>query len=51
VPVGEHVGLDQDLVAQGALDRVAAAVDLGTQRLDDDPGRREFFLGVVAIQA
>ena len=28
VPVGEHVGLDRDLLADHALDRIAAAVDL-----------------------
>jgi len=36
VPVGEDVGLDQHFVADGALDRIAPAVDLGTDRLDDD---------------
>jgi hypothetical protein len=50
VPVGEDVGLDHDLVADGALDRIAPAVGLGTDRLDDDPRRCESLDGV-AIQA
>jgi hypothetical protein len=38
--VGEDVGLDDDVVPDGALDRIAAAVDLGTDAFDDDAGRR-----------
>ena len=50
VTVGEDVGLDKHLVADGALHRIAPAVDLGTDRLDDDPRRSESLYGV-AIQA
>ena len=50
VAVGEDVGLDEHLVPDGALHRIAPAVDLGTDRLDDDPRRSEFLYGV-AIQA
>ena len=42
--VGEHVGLDLDLFADHALDRIAAAVDLRADRLDDDARRRLQFL-------
>ena len=48
--VGEHIGLDGHVVAHGPLDRIAAAIDLGTDRLDDDPRRCGFLFGV-AIQA
>jgi len=44
VAVGEDIGLNYDLVADGALDRIAAAVDLGPDRLDDGTrGRRQDF--------
>src|SRR2546421_346709 len=46
VAVGEDVGFDQHFVADGALHRIAPAVDLGTDRLDDDARRRS-----LAIQA
>jgi hypothetical protein len=36
VAVGEHVRLDDELLAEGALDGIASAVDLRTDRLDDD---------------
>jgi hypothetical protein len=51
VPVSEHVRLDENLVADGALDRVAAAVDLGPDRLDDDARRRRLDLVARLIQA
>jgi hypothetical protein len=38
--VGEHISLDRHVVAHGALYRIAAAVDFGTDRLDDDARRR-----------
>jgi hypothetical protein len=38
--VGKNIGLDHDLVADGALDGVAAAVDLRPHRFDDDARRR-----------
>ena len=40
--VGEHVGLDPDLVAERALDGEAPAIDLRADRFDDRPGRRSF---------
>jgi hypothetical protein len=42
VPVGEGIALDDDLLAHGALDRIAAAVDLRADRFDDDARRRCF---------
>jgi len=42
VAVGEGVALDQHLLAERALDGIAAAVDLGANRLDDDARRRCF---------
>ena len=42
MPVRKNVGLDQDLVAEDALRRIAAAVDLRADRFDDRPGRRGF---------
>ena len=45
VTVGEDVGLDEHLLAEGALDGIAAAVDLGPDRLDHDPRGR--FGGVI----
>jgi hypothetical protein len=36
VAVGEDVGLHDDVVPHGALDRIAAAIDLGTDAFDDD---------------
>jgi hypothetical protein len=44
--VGEHVRLDDDVVPHGALDRIAAAIDLGKDAFDDDARR-----GVLFIQA
>jgi hypothetical protein len=44
MPIGEHVDVDLDLFSDHALDRVAAALDLRTDRLDDDAGRRLQFL-------
>jgi hypothetical protein len=46
VPVGEDVRLDDDFIADGALDGIAPAVDLWQDRLDDDARR-----WVLAIQA
>lgn len=40
--VGEHIGLDPELLADGALDGIAAAIDLRADRFDDRPGRRSF---------
>jgi hypothetical protein len=37
--VGEHVSLDDDVVTDRALDRIAAAIDLGTNAFDDDARR------------
>jgi hypothetical protein len=51
VPIGKNVGLDQDLVADGALDRIAPAVDLRPDRLDDDARRRRPDLFARLIQA
>ncbi len=39
VPVGEHVGLDGDFLADDALHRIAAPVDLGPDRFDNGAGR------------
>ena len=36
VAVGEDVSLDDDVVPDGALDRIAAAIDLGKDAFDDD---------------
>jgi hypothetical protein len=49
MPVGEDVGLDEHLVANGALYRIAAAVDLRPDRLDDDTRRRrpDFFARLI----
>ena len=49
VAVGEDIGLDDDLVADGALDRIAAAVDLRPDRLDDGTRRRrqDFFARLI----
>ena len=46
VAVGEDIGLDGHVVADGALHGIAPAIDLGTDRLDDDARR-----WVLAIQA
>jgi hypothetical protein len=40
VAIGKDVGLDHDLVAGGALDRVPAFIDLRSHRLDDYAGWR-----------
>ena len=41
--IGEHVDMHLDLFAEYALDRIAASVHLGTDRLDDDArGRLQF---------
>ena len=41
--IGEHVDMHLDLFAEHALDRIAASVHLGTDRLDDDArGRLQF---------
>jgi hypothetical protein len=49
MPVGEDVGLDEHLVANGALYGIAAAVDLRPDRLDDDTRRRrpDFFARLI----
>ena len=49
VAVGEDIGLNDDLVADGALDRIAAAVDLRPDRLDDGARRRrqDFFARLI----
>jgi len=44
VSIRECVDMDLDLFADHALDRIAAAVHLGTDRLDDDARRRLQFL-------
>jgi hypothetical protein len=51
VPVGEDVRLDHNLVADGALDGIAAAVDLRPDRLDDGARRRGPDLFARFIQA
>jgi hypothetical protein len=51
VAVGEDIGLDHDLVAEGALDGVAPAVDLRPDRLDDGARRRRQDLFARLIQA
>jgi hypothetical protein len=40
VAIREHVDVHLDLFADHALDRIAAAVHLRAQRLDDDARRR-----------
>ena len=40
VAIGEDVGLDDHVVAHGALRGIAPAIDLRTDRLDDDALRR-----------
>jgi hypothetical protein len=50
VAVGEDVGFDEQLVTDGALYRIAPAVDLRADRLDDDARRRSFLFDL-AIQA
>jgi hypothetical protein len=40
VAVGEDVRLDDDVFPDDALDRIAAAIDLGTNAFDDDARRR-----------
>jgi hypothetical protein len=40
MPVREDVRLDEHALPHGALDRIATAIDLGTDRLDDDARRR-----------
>jgi hypothetical protein len=49
VAVGEDVGLDEHLVAHGALHGIAPPVHLGADRLDDDArGRRpDFFARLI----
>jgi len=49
MPVGEDIGLDEHLVANGALYRITAAVDLRSDRLDDDTRRRrpDFFARLI----
>jgi hypothetical protein len=43
----EYVDVDLDLFAENALDRIAAAVHLRADRLDDDARRRlQFFAGL-----
>jgi len=42
--VGEHVRLDDDVVPDRALDRIAAAIDLRTDAFDDDARRRVLFI-------
>jgi len=44
VAVGEHVRLDDDIVPHGALDGIAAAIDLGTNAFDDDARGRSLFI-------
>jgi hypothetical protein len=50
VSVREHVGLDEHALPHGALHGIAPAIDLGTDRLDDDARRSGFLLGFL-IQA
>jgi hypothetical protein len=51
VPVRKNIGLDDDLVADGALRRIAAAIDLRPHRFDDDARRRRLDLFARLIQA
>jgi hypothetical protein len=51
VSIGEHVGLDQHLVADRALDGIAPAVDRRPDRLDDRARRRGLYLFTRLIQA
>jgi hypothetical protein len=44
--VGEDVSLHDDVVPDSALDRIAAAIDLGTNAFDDDARRRVLFIQV-----
>ena len=44
VAVGEDVGLDDHVIAHGALRGIAPAIDLRTDRLDDDALRRVLFI-------
>jgi hypothetical protein len=48
--VGEHVRLDEHALAHHPLHGVATAIDLGTDRFDDDARRRSFLFDLV-IQA
>jgi hypothetical protein len=50
VPVGEDVSLDDDVVPDGTLDRIAAAIDLGADALYDDARRRSFPFCFLFIQ-
>jgi hypothetical protein len=43
MPIREHIDMDFDLFADHALDRIAAAVHLRADRLDDDARRRPQF--------
>jgi hypothetical protein len=51
VSIGEHVDVDFDLVADRALRRIAAAIDLRTDRFDDDARRRRLDFFARLIQA
>jgi hypothetical protein len=51
VSIGEHVGLDQHLVADRALDGIAPAVDRRPDRLDDRARGRGLYLFARLIQA
>jgi hypothetical protein len=46
VAIGEHVRLDDDVLPDGTLDRIAAAIDLGTDAFDDDARRWVLFTQV-----
>jgi hypothetical protein len=46
VAIGEDVRLDDDVLPDGTLDRIAAAIDLGTDAFDDDARRGVLFTQV-----
>jgi hypothetical protein len=50
VPIGEDVRLDDHALAHHPLHGIATAIDLGTDRFDDDARRRGFLVGLF-IQA
>jgi hypothetical protein len=50
MPIREHVRLHEHALARRALDGVATAIDLGTDRFNDDARRRSFLFDLF-IQA
>ena len=49
--IGKNVGLDEHLLADHALRRIAAAVDLRADRLDDRAGRGRLAVRCRLMQA